>query len=77
MNEILPPATKWMDLVSIRLTEISHSENTKYHIISLIYRISETKQTKKWVGGGSPNNRLLTLENKLMVTRVEVGEENR
>ena len=34
--EILPTATAWMDLESIMLNEISHSEKNNYHMISLI-----------------------------------------
>ena len=44
-NEILPFATTWMDLERIILSEISQSEKDKYHMISLICRILETKQT--------------------------------
>ena len=45
-------------------------------MISLIYVILETKKmsqrdNKKW--RGKPRYRLLTIENKLMVTRGEVG----
>ena len=38
-KDILPFATAWMDLESIMLSEISQSEEDKYHIISLICRI--------------------------------------
>ena len=34
-NEVLPFATAWVDLESIMLSEISQSENDKYHMISL------------------------------------------
>ena len=35
-NEILPIMTTWMDLEDIILSEISHTEKHKYHMISLI-----------------------------------------
>ena len=55
----------------------------KYHLISLICRIQETKQMSKGWGERekkkerererNPGNRLLIIENKLIVTREEVG----
>ena len=38
-KETLPFVTAWMDLESIMLSEIRHSERDKYHMISLIYGI--------------------------------------
>ena len=38
-KELLPFSTAWMDLESIRLSEISQSEKDKYHMTSLIYGI--------------------------------------
>ena len=35
-NEILPFATMWMDLEYVMLSEISQTEEDKYHMISLI-----------------------------------------
>ena len=35
-NEIMPFAATWMDLEIITLSEVSHRENDKYHMISLI-----------------------------------------
>ena len=35
-EELLPFTTAWMDLESIMLNEISHSEKNNYHMISLI-----------------------------------------
>ena len=35
-DEILPFAATWMDLESIMLSEISHMEKDKNHMISLI-----------------------------------------
>ena len=38
-NEIMPPAATWMDLESIRLSEVIQTEKNKYHVISLICEI--------------------------------------
>ena len=38
-NEILPFAATWMDLEIIILSEVSQTEEDKYHMISLICRI--------------------------------------
>ena len=35
-NEILPFATRWMELEGIMLSEISQSEKDKYYMTSLI-----------------------------------------
>ena len=35
-NEIMPFATTWMDLETITLSEGSHTEKDKYHMILLI-----------------------------------------
>ena len=35
-NEMMPFAATWMDLEIIILSEVSHSEKDKYHMISLI-----------------------------------------
>ena len=35
-NEIAPSTTTWMDLEDIMLSEVSHSEKAKNHMISLI-----------------------------------------
>ena len=43
-NEILLFVTTWMDLEGIMLSEISQTEKDKYHMISVICRIS-----KKWI----------------------------
>ena len=42
-NEIMPFAATWMDLEIIILSEVSHTEKDKYHMILLICRIQ-----KKW-----------------------------
>ena len=43
-NEILPCITTWMELEYIMLGEIRHSDKDKYHMISLICGIAETKK---------------------------------
>ena len=43
-SKILPFARMWMDLESIMLREISHSEKDTCHMISLKCGIQETKQ---------------------------------
>ena len=35
-NEIMPFAATWMDLETVILSEVSHTEKDKYHMISLI-----------------------------------------
>ena len=71
MNEILPFAALWMDLEGTMASEIRQSEKDKYHVISLMCGLQGTKQTKK--KRDKPKDRLLTVENKLMVTSGEVG----
>ena len=43
----MPFATTWLELESAMLSEISHSEKEKHHLISLICGIEETKQKVK------------------------------
>ena len=38
-NEIMPFAATWMQLETIIISEVSHREKDKYHMISLICRI--------------------------------------
>ena len=38
-KEIMPFAATWMDLENITLSEVTHKEKNKYHMISLIYGI--------------------------------------
>ena len=40
-NEIMPFAATWMDLEMIILSEVSQTEEDKYHMISLIYGIKK------------------------------------
>jgi hypothetical protein len=46
-NEILPFASKWMELENIILSEVSQAQKTKNHMFSLICRCSSV------VGPGS------------------------
>ena len=46
-NETLPFARMWMELEGIMLSEISPSEKDKYHMISFICGILETKEENK------------------------------
>ena len=38
-NEIMPFAATWMDLETVILSEVSHTEKDKYHMISLIWNL--------------------------------------
>ena len=38
-NEIMPCAATWMDLEMIILSEVSQTDEDKYHIITLIHGI--------------------------------------
>ena len=38
-NDIMPFAATWMELETLRLSEVSQKEKGKYHMISLIYGI--------------------------------------
>ena len=38
-NEIMPFAATWMDLEIIILSEVSQTENDKYHMMSLICEV--------------------------------------
>ena len=38
-KDLLPIVTVWMDLESVKLSEISQLEKDKYHVISLIFGI--------------------------------------
>ena len=59
---------QWMDLTGIMLFEISQTEKSKYHIISLMCGIQKTKQMSKQKAKIRPTN----TENKLMIAR-EIG----
>ena len=71
-NEILPFATKWMDIESIMLSEISQLEKDKYHISLFVEFKNQSKWTKEKKKRDKPKNRLLSIVNKLMVIRGEV-----
>ena len=38
-NEIVPFATTWMDLEIVMLSEVSQTEQERYCMVSLIYRL--------------------------------------
>ena len=63
-NEILPFAITWMDLEGIMLSKKSQSEQDKCYMISLTYRIQETKQRNKKTN----KNTFLSKENRLVIT---------
>ena len=44
-NEIMPLAVTWIRLKIIILSEVSHTEKGKYHIMSLICRIEKYANT--------------------------------
>ena len=47
-NEILPFATRWIDLESIMLSKISKSEKDKYNVISLMWKLrNKTNEQRK------------------------------
>ena len=76
-NKILPFATMWVDLESIILSEVDLSEKDKHHLMSLMWNLRQNenkmrKGERKRVRQ-KQRNRLLNTENKLMVTRREVG----
>ena len=77
-SEILPFAMTWMQLESIMLSEISQRKTKTIWFHSYV----DFKKQNKWAKGkkrererGKPRNGLLTIENKLMVIRGDVGGE--
>ena len=68
-KELLPFTTAWMELESIRLSEISQGVKEKYHMISPISGTYSTKQTSK-----QNTTRDIEIKNNLTVTREEKGE---
>ena len=67
-NKILPFATTWIELQSMMLSEMSVRERQ----ISYDFTRVKFKKQNKWTKGkrerDKPRNRLLTIENKVMVT---------
>ena len=45
-KKILPLVKMFMDFEGVKLSEVNNTEKDKYHIISLIYVIIKTKQSK-------------------------------
>ena len=73
-NEILSFATTWVEIESIRLSEINQSERHKYCVISLIWNLrNKTNEQREKKKEDKPRNRLLTIENKVIFTRGRVG----
>ena len=64
-NKIMSFAATCMDLEIVILSEVSQTQNNKYHVISLIYGI---KKGCKWTYLQNAC-RVADVENKLMVTR--------
>ena len=63
-----------MELETIILSEVNQSEKDKYHMISLMWNLrNKTNKQREKKKRDKSRNRLLTIENKLMVTRGEVG----
>ena len=48
-DEIMPFTTTWMDLEIIILSEVSQTEEDKYHMISLICGILKKKDTNELI----------------------------
>ena len=71
MKELLTCATAWIELDRIMLSEINQVVKDKYHVISPIRGTQSRKQTSK-----QNITRDIEINNKLTVTRVEVGGDN-
>ena len=71
MNEILAFAMMWMELVSIRLSNINQRNTNPiwFHAYVEFKEKNEHREKRE----GNARYRFLTIENKLMVTRGEVG----
>jgi hypothetical protein len=62
-NEILSFASKWMDLESINLIEVSQAQKDKNHMSSLICRLQTQNKFSNIIGHGShPKRRTYTGE---------------
>ena len=73
-NEILPFAMMWMELEGMMLNEMSVRERQIPYDFTYMWnlRSKRTKHRDK-KERSKPRNTRLTIENKLMVTRMEVG----
>uniref|UniRef100_A0A8D1EI37 DUF1725 domain-containing protein n=1 Tax=Sus scrofa TaxID=9823 RepID=A0A8D1EI37_PIG len=63
-NEIMPFAATWMELETLILSEISHKEKEKYHMIPLISGISYMAQRNL-----STEKKIIDSENRLVVAK--------
>ena len=70
-NEILLFVMTWTELETIMISEISQSDKDKQHMISFTCGIKETKQMNE--KGIKRIPKILSIENKLVVTRGEVN----
>ena len=55
-NKIMPFTPIWMELKTVTLSEVSHTEKDKYHMISLICGIFKKR------GGGGTNDLIYKTE---------------
>ena len=62
----MPSAATWMDLVTVILNEVSHTEKDKYSMISLTCGIFKKGYIWTYLQN---RNRVTDVENKLMVPR--------
>ena len=68
---MLPFATTWMELERIMLSKISQKKASTIRFHSYVKFKRQRNKGKKT---HKPINRLFTIENKLMVTRSELGK---
>ena len=66
----MPFATTWVDLESIMLRETGHSEEDKYHDFTRKWNKKQYREQRR-KKRDKLKNRLLTIENKQIVTRGE------
>ena len=57
-KDILPFATTWMDLEGMMLSEISQSEEDKYHMISLMWSLRNTTNGQRKKTNQETNSQL-------------------
>ena len=74
-NEIWPFAVTWMELESVMLSEISHTEKDRYRMFSLMWILRNLIEDQRGGEGGKKlqrgkeanHKKLLNTENKLRV----------